>query len=72
MIMPIERCRENNKPGYKWGKKGNKCYVYDPNNKASETKARKKAHEQGIASGEFFREAYSRLQEVYKKMKGKK
>lgn len=68
--MPIKRCSSDNKPGYKWGDAG-KCYVYNPTNKASETKAKKKAQDQGIATGEYFRECYNRLQEVYKKLRKK-
>ena len=68
--MPINRCQLNNKPGWKWGSSG-KCYTYDPSNKATETVARKKAQDQGIAAGEYFREVLDRLQKIYKKLKGK-
>lgn len=39
-----------------WGHK-NKCYTYDPSSKSSETVARKKATAQGVAIGDFQREA---------------
>ncbi len=52
--MPVQRCRFDSKPGYRWGSKG-KCYTYNPENKASETKAKNKALDQGVAIGEFYK-----------------
>lgn len=42
MFMPLMACRENGKPGYKWGESG-KCYTYTPNDPVSRTQARNKA-----------------------------
>ena len=64
--MPVTRCQANNKPGYKWGDSG-KCYTYDPQNKSSETVAKKKAQDQGIAIGEYFREVIDRLRKLKRK-----
>lgn len=71
--MPVNRCRKNNKPGYRWGSTGCKsceCYTYDPNNKGSETKAKNKAMDQGIAIGEFYGDLIDRLQKIRKKLSG--
>ncbi len=68
--MPIQRCTLDKNPGWRWGSSG-KCYTYNPDNKATETVARKKAQDQGIATGEYFREVLDRLQKVYKKLRGK-
>lgn len=46
--MPVERCRRDGKPGYRWGQEG-KCYVYTPGNEASRKRAKEKAREQGQA-----------------------
>jgi hypothetical protein len=46
--MPIKDCQDNGKPGLKWGDE-NICYIYDPNDKISKEKARRKALKQGIA-----------------------
>jgi len=46
--VPLMRCQENGKPGYKWGKSG-KCYTYIPGDKASRERAKRKAMEQGRA-----------------------
>lgn len=51
--MPLTKCIENGKPGYKWGKHGNKCYTYDPDSENSKNKAKSKAIKQGIAIGDF-------------------
>jgi len=32
--MPVQKCTEGNKPGYRWGQSG-KVYTYEPGNKAS-------------------------------------
>ncbi len=47
--MPVLPCSENNKPGFKWGEGGNKCYTYTPNDKGSRERARKKTIKQGVA-----------------------
>jgi len=46
--MPIQRCRKNGKPGYKWGQSG-ACYTYTPGNKRSMSLAKSKALRQGRA-----------------------
>lgn len=46
--MPIASCTKDGKQGYKWGNLG-KCYLYNPDDKASKTRARNKARQQGIA-----------------------
>lgn len=61
--MPVEKCQLNNKPGFRWGKTG-KCYVYNPESKSSITIAKKKALDQGIAIGEYFREIMDRLRKL--------
>lgn len=43
--MPIEHCRRDGKPGYRWGKTG-KCYIYTPGDKASRKRALKRAQAQ--------------------------
>ena len=50
--MPIKRCQEDNKPGYKWGDAG-KCYIYNPNDENSIKESKKKAMSQGVAIGDF-------------------
>jgi hypothetical protein len=50
--MPLKRCQDDDKPGWKWGDAG-KCYVYTAGDEASETAARKKALAQASAMGEF-------------------
>ena len=56
--MPVMRCTEKGKPGYRWGN-GGKCYTYTPNNTASESAAKLKAAKQGFiiskSSGEKFK-----------------
>lgn len=46
--MPVHECREDGKPGYKWGTHGH-CYTYSPGNEASRKRAKNKAHKQGQA-----------------------
>ena len=46
--MPVQRCRENGKPGFKFGESG-KCYTYIAGDKASKERARAKAEKQGRA-----------------------
>lgn len=50
--MPLNRCQDDDKPGWKWGDAG-KCYTYTAGDEASETAARKKAMAQAAAMGEF-------------------
>ena len=50
--MPILKCEENGKPGYKYGDSG-KCYTYTSKDEISRNKARKNAIIQGIAIGEY-------------------
>ena len=56
--MPLMRCKEDNKPGWKYGNSG-KCYVYIAGNKKSESAAKLKAIKQGFiiakSSGEKFK-----------------
>ena len=46
--MPLVRCQEDGKPGWKFGESG-KCYTYTENDKSSEATAKLKAAKQGIA-----------------------
>lgn len=46
--MPVERCRRDGKPGYRWGEEG-KCYIYPPGDEEARKRARQKAAEQGRA-----------------------
>lgn len=46
--MPVQRCREKGKPGFRWGESG-KCYTYSPKDKDSIKKATEKAIQQGQA-----------------------
>ena len=48
--MPVERCVEDGKPGYRWGKRG-KCYTYAPGDEKGRAKAKQKAYIQGLAMG---------------------
>ena len=50
--MPLKRCEDDGKPGWKWGDAG-KCYTFTAGDEASETAARKKAMAQAAAMGEF-------------------
>lgn len=50
--MPLKRCEDDDKPGWKWGDSG-KCYLYTAGDEASEMAARKKAMAQASAMGEF-------------------
>lgn len=63
--MPIQRAQKDGKPGYRWGSTGT-VYTYTPGNKSSETKAREKARDQGIAIGDYQAELIERLQRVRK------
>lgn len=46
--MPLTRCQEGDKPGWKFGESG-KCYTYTENDKSSEATAKLKAAKQGQA-----------------------
>jgi hypothetical protein len=46
--MPVQRCTEEGKPGYRWGKSG-KCYTYSPRNEAARKRAKQKAYLQAAA-----------------------
>jgi len=46
--MPVQRCQQNNKPGFRWGERGT-CYTYTPGNAESRQKARELAERQGRA-----------------------
>ena len=46
--MPVQACRKNGKPGYKYGASG-ACYTYTTGNKASRDAAYSKAVKQGQA-----------------------
>lgn len=48
--MPVMKCSEKGKPGYKYGNTG-KCYTYTPGNLQEEKEAKHKALMQGIAIG---------------------
>jgi HK97 family phage prohead protease len=49
--MPLNRCQDDDKPGWKWG--DGKCYTYTAGDESSEMAARKKAMAQAAAMGEF-------------------
>jgi HK97 family phage prohead protease len=51
-MMPLVRCQDDDKPGWKWGDSG-KCYTYTSGDEESEMAARKKAMAQAAAMGEF-------------------
>jgi len=46
--MPVQKCQEKGKPGWRWGKEG-KCYTYKPGDKAGSKRAKEKAARQGRA-----------------------
>ena len=46
--MPVQRCRKNNKPGWRWGSSG-ACYTYKAGDEEGRKKAKRKAILQGIA-----------------------
>ena len=47
--MPVQRCEEDGKPGFKWGR-GGKCYTYSRGNLRAKARARLKAEWQGRAA----------------------
>lgn len=51
-MMPLNRCQDDDKPGWKWGDSGT-CYTYTAGDDESEMAARKKAMAQASAMGEF-------------------
>lgn len=46
--MPVQKCQNAGKPGYKWGATG-KCYTYEPGNTAQRKEAKRRAYIQGYA-----------------------
>ena len=40
--MPLNTCRQDNKPGFKWGDSGH-CYTYTEGNESSRAEAKRKA-----------------------------
>ena len=59
--MPLTRCTENGKPGWKWGASG-ACYTYAKGNAKSEAQAKEKAMAQSraIAVNRFIRKSAGR------------
>lgn len=49
MVVPVQKCSNNGRPGYKWGNSGT-CYTYNANDTTSQAAARKKASMQGAAA----------------------
>jgi len=49
--MPLTRCTQDGKPGWKWGDAG-KCYTYTAGVPFSEAQAKQKAAKQAVAMGE--------------------
>lgn len=60
--MPIEKCQQDNKPGFRWNK--GKCFCYNPESKRSTSLARQKAKDIGIKCGDYFREVMDRLRKL--------
>jgi hypothetical protein len=46
--MPVEGCKSEGKPGYRWGKEG-KCYTYESGDESGRRKAKQRAIIQGEA-----------------------
>jgi len=46
--MPVQSCRKNEKPGFRWGKRGY-CYTYEPGDMNSKKRAKEQAAKQGRA-----------------------
>lgn len=46
--MPIQKCSEDGRPGWKWGESG-KCYTYDPDSAGGSAVAKAKAIKQAVA-----------------------
>jgi hypothetical protein len=46
--VPLQTCRQDGKPGFKWGNAG-ACYTYDPGDDAAKGKAKQQAIKQGVA-----------------------
>jgi hypothetical protein len=49
MMMPVQECQREGKPGYRWGQSG-KCYTYTPGNARERAEARLRAEMQGRAA----------------------
>jgi hypothetical protein len=47
--MPVKKCEDDGKPGWKWGDQG-KCYTYTAGSEASSAAAKAKAIKQGLAA----------------------
>jgi len=45
------KCTFKGRPGYRWGGKSNKCYLYTPGDKQSRANAIKRAMKQAVAIG---------------------
>lgn len=50
--MPLTRCQDDGKPGWKWGESGT-CYLYTDGDDDSESVARRKAMAQAAAMGDL-------------------
>lgn len=46
--MPLQRCEEEGRPGWRWGQAG-KCYTYAPGSAAAERLAKQRAMAQAVA-----------------------
>lgn len=46
--MPVQECKKDGKPGYKYGEAGF-CYTYTSNNETERKEAKRKAYLQGAA-----------------------
>lgn len=46
--MPVQRCKKDGKPGFRWGVEGF-CYTYNPGDVKAKEAARRKAGAQGRA-----------------------
>jgi len=46
--MPVQKCKKEGQPGWRWGKEG-KCYTYTPGDKTGSKRAKAKAAKQGRA-----------------------
>jgi len=49
IIMPVESCSFEGKPGFRWGNQG-KCYTYTAGSESSMENARRSAQKQGLAA----------------------
>jgi hypothetical protein len=46
--MPVQACRKDSRPGYRYGSSG-KCYTYPAGNASKRKAAKQKAIDQGLA-----------------------